>query len=182
LCVFFATIRLNLGKGRSNPLDKSRFGCSFASRYGGLIMFKQAAIALVAIGALTSPAWAGATVVVVKPPVFVSHGKGFNEMTASAANTSRGDRVMAGPEGRAKIVYPDGCTVQVGPGGVASVGVCKQPMTAGLECDPATDPKCLVPPPVVTPWWLIGGAAAGIAVGICAAQCCFENCEPPRSP
>jgi hypothetical protein len=149
-------------------------------------MLRLTATALVVVMAMTSAAWAGATVVVVKSPVMVSHGEGYSEVTTSIA-AARGDQVMAGPQGQARIVYPDGCTVQVGPGGVASVGECKQPMTAGLDsniCDPSTDDKCLAAPPPAPrpPYLLYGGIAAGIAVGICAAQGCFDDNDHPRSP
>lgn len=101
-----------------------------------------------------------------------------------------GNQVMAAPGGMATIIYPDGCTVQVGPGGVATVGECKQPMTAGLDsniCDPSTDDKCLGAPVVVqrTPWLLYGALGVGIGIGIaCAAgddwPCPHGN--RPRSP
>jgi hypothetical protein len=140
----------------------------------------QKVLIIVIASLLCTPALA-ATVEVVKGTVSVKQGDGFRQITGPT-EVYRGNMVMTAPGGKARIVYPDGCVVSVGPGGLATVGECKQPMTAGLACDPSTDPKCLVPPAPVTPWWLIGGAAAGIAVGICAAQCCFQDCSPSRSP
>jgi hypothetical protein len=137
---------------------------------------------LIALAFAWSPAWA-TTVQVVKGDVSVRQGDGGFRHINGATEVYTGNQVMVAPGGLARIVYPDGCVTQVGPGGVASVGRCTRPMTAGLECNPSTDPKCLVPPPApVTPWWLVGGAAAGIAVGICAAQCCFQDCSPSKSP
>jgi hypothetical protein len=83
---------------------------------------------------------------------------------------------MAGPGGRRKIVYGDGCVVDVYPGAVVTVpGKCYQPMTAGLEA----------PPPRPFPWVILG--AGVFAVGICAVSGCFENehhphPKPPKEP
>ena len=144
-------------------------------------MFKQAT-ALVVATALASPAWAGgATVVVVKPPVSISQGEGYSEVK-DFTEASRGDQVMAGPGGQARIVYPDGCAVQVGPGGVASVGECMEPMTAGLE---PIDEKALVPPPVAFPWVPVVLGALIVGGGICAIACDGDddpNPSRPRSP
>jgi hypothetical protein len=130
---------------------------------------------------LCTPACA-TTVEVLKGDVSVKQGGGFQKINGTT-EVYYGDKVMTAPGGMARIIYPDGCVVKVGPGGIATVGKCKQPMTAGLECDPSTDPKCLVPPPAPhTPWLLYSGIAAGVAVGICAAQCCFQDCGPSRSP
>ena len=144
-------------------------------------MFKQATALMVAT-ALASPAWAGATVVVVKPPVLISQGEGYSEVK-DFTEASRGDQVMAGPHGQARIVYPDGCAVQVGPGGVASVGECMEPMTAGLE---PIDEKALVPPPAAFPWVPVVLGALIVGGGICAVVCDGDDdgggVPPPRSP
>ena len=83
------------------------------------------------LGLSCAPAWA-ITVEVVKGEVSVKQGEGFRKI-AGPTEVYRGDKVMAAPGGQAKIVYANGCVVPVGPGGVATVGECKQPMTAGLE-------------------------------------------------
>ena len=130
-------------------------------------------VAMLFVGFVT-PASA-TTVEVVKGVVSVNQGEGFRQVTA-ATQVFDGNKVMAAPGGMARIVYPDGCVVPVGPGGVATVGVCQRPMTAGLEEVP--------PPEGHTPWWLIGGIGAGVGVGICAAQGCFRDESKPhgRSP
>jgi len=127
---------------------------------------------------LATPAWAGATVETVKSPVSINHGQGYQEATKTAS-VANGDQVMAGPGGHAKIIYSDGCVTDVYPGGVAAVGKCYKPMTAGLE----------VPPPVTPiPWVPVVLGAGVIAVGICAVSDCFRNdhcvrnCKPSKSP
>ena len=136
-------------------------------------MFRRAtATVLMCATAFTSPAWAGMTVDPVKPQVSINRGEGFKPVTAPTG-VSTGDRVMAGPGGHGKIVYGDGCVVDVYPGNVVTVpGKCYMPMTAGLEAPP--------PPVYHIPWWLVGTAAVGIGLGICAAQGCFNNEEPPH--
>ena len=85
------------------------------------------------------PAMAAATVQVVQGKVSVNQGQGYKQVAAASA-VSTGDQVMAAPGGRAKIVYSDGCAVDVYPGAVVTVPEkCYQPMTAGLEA---------------APWWL----------------------------
>ena len=142
-------------------------------------MVRQTLLAFV-LAVFSSSAWAGATVQTVTPQLSVNSGEGYKIVTGSTA-VSIGDQVMASPGGRGKIVYADGCAVDVYPGAVVTVPVkCYQPMTAGLE----------VPPPAAVgiPWWLVGGTAAFIGVGICAAQGCFDDDDngghrkPPKSP
>ena len=123
---------------------------------------------------LSSSAWAGPVVQAVTPQVSLNRGEGYKVVTGPT-EVSIGDQVMAGPGGRGKIVYSDGCSVEVYPGAVVTVPVkCYQPMTAGLEAPP--------PAAVGIPWWLVGGTAAFIGVGICAAQGCFRDEDNPKSP
>ena len=85
------------------------------------------------------PAMAAATVQVVQGKVSVNQGQGYKQVGAASA-VSTGDQVMAAPGSRAKILYSDGCAVDVYPGAVVTVPEkCYQPMTAGLEA---------------APWWL----------------------------
>ena len=139
-------------------------------------MLRPASIALMVI-TLGSPAWAGATVQAVKPGVSINRGQGY-QVVAAAVNATPGDQVMAGPSGQGRIVYPDGCAVDVYPGAVVTVPEkCYQPMRAGLEA-----PVAAATP---IPWLPIVGAAAVIGVGACAVSGCFEdddNPRPPRSP
>ena len=113
------------------------------------------------------PAMAAATVQVVKGQVSINQGQGFKQVAAASA-VSTGDRVMAAPNSRAKIVYADGCAVDVYPGAVVTVPEkCYEPMRAGLEA-PVEQPF---------PWAPVLGAAAVIGVGACAVSGCFEGEE-----
>ena len=115
------------------------------------------------------------TVDPVKPQVSINRGEGFKPVTAPTG-VSTGDRVMAGPGGHGKIVYDDGCVVDVYPGNVVAVpGKCYKPMTAGLEAPP--------PETYHVPWVPIVLGAGVIGVGICAVSGCFEDHgHGPRSP
>ena len=78
-----------------------------------------------------------ATVEPVAGKVSLNRGQGFKEVTGRA-QANAGDQVMVNPGGRAKIVYLEGCMVDVRPGAVVGIaGSCKvamaKPMTAGLE-------------------------------------------------
>jgi hypothetical protein len=79
--------------------------------------------AAVACGlAVSAPAQAArATVQSVQGNVSIDRGTGFQQLT-SAMPAEIGNRIMAAPGSSAKIVYGDGCTVEVKPGSVVSVG------------------------------------------------------------
>jgi hypothetical protein len=127
---------------------------------------------------LASPAMAGVTLQPINPKVAVNHGQGYKQV-ATATEVSIGDKVMVGAGGHGKLVYPNGCTIDVYQGRVMAVPEkCYKPMRAGLEA-PVEEAR--------PPYWLYGGIAAGIAVGICAASGCFDDDDrppppPPRSP
>src|SRR6478752_9073583 len=114
------------------------------------------------------PAMAAATVQVVQGQVSVNQGQGFKQVVAASA-VSTGDRVMAAPGSRGRLVYADGCAVDVYPGAVVTVPEkCYQPMTAGLEAAPVAAAAPI-------PWVPILGAAAVIGVGACAVSGCFDD-------
>jgi hypothetical protein len=118
------------------------------------------------------PALAAATVQVVQGQVSVNQGQGYKQVVAPSA-VSTGDKVMAAPSSRGKIVYADGCAVDVYPGAVVSVPEkCYQPMRAGLEA-PVEEARPF-------PWVPVLGAAAVIGVGACAVSGCFEDHDHGR--
>ena len=146
------------------------------------------------IGVFLGAPASAATIQSVKPEVSVNRGQGYQEVVTAATPAKDGDQVMAGPGGRGKIVYSDGCAVDVYPGSVVTVkeGSCKpaKPMLLG-ESDPKElhcDPKELNCPPVAavpgTPWFVVPVALA-VIVGVgCATTFCQEHKEHhvPVSP
>jgi hypothetical protein len=119
-----------------------------------------------------SPAMSAATVNVVKGQVSVNQGQGYKHV-AGAAAVSTGDQVMAAPGSRGRIVYANGCAVDVYPGAIVTVPEkCYQPMRAGLEA-PVEEARPF-------PWLPVLGAAAVIGVGACAVSGCFDDDDPGR--
>jgi hypothetical protein len=69
----------------------------------------------------SSPALA-ATIQAIKGETLINRGgAGFQKVVGSATWGEVGDLVMVRPDGRAAIVYEDGCSVPVLPGDVAKV-------------------------------------------------------------
>jgi len=89
--------------------------------------------------------------------VRVSHGGGYLAVRA-ATNVDPGDQVMVGSKGQARVVYPDGCAVDVKPGSVMVVGAespCTKQAAAGSPMDPALAAAAA-----------LGAAGGGIAAGV----------------
>ena len=108
-----------------------------------------------------------ATVNVVSGQASINRGEGFKPVVKTT-QANVGDQVMVRPDSQAKIVYAEGCEVEVNPGAVVGVaGSCKvamaKPMTAGLEPVVAAHPF---------PW---GAAAIGTAVAVGVA--CIGFCQ-----
>ena len=129
-------------------------------------------VALMVSLLLCSPAWA-TTVKVTKGVVSVNQSDGFRRV-AGSTEVYPGNQVMADPGGHARIVYSDGCAVDVYPGAVVTVPrKCYQPMRAGLEA----------PVEEVRPHGRMGTlrlGRGGVGVGICAASGCFDDDDPRR--
>jgi hypothetical protein len=126
--------------------------------------------ALFGLPALASNAEFVATVKPVAGQVSISRGDGFKQITGST-QVAVGDQVMVGKGGLGKIVYSEGCVVDVGAGAVVGVaGSCKvamaKPMLAGLEAAPVAAQAF--------PWgWTLTGAA--VAVGVACIGFCQNN-------
>jgi hypothetical protein len=136
-------------------------------------MRRLVSIALgLSVGAFISSPTLAATVEVLQGQVSVNQGQGYKQVAAASA-VSTGDQVMAAPGSRGKIVYADGCAVDVYPGAVVTVPEkCYQPMRAGLEA-PVEEARPF-------PWVPVLGAAVVIGVGACAVSGCFEHEGRPR--
>ena len=115
---------------------------------------------------LSSPGLADAVVQVSHPQVYLNRdGRGYHPVY-SGTPAVPGDLVMANETGHGLIIYPD-CEVEVLPGRVYTV----YNHPGEVKDTKEFRPKCRRP----IPYWLIGAAAAGAAVGICAAVGCFEE-------
>src|SRR5690242_10563991 len=96
---------------------------------------RQFSSAAFCLGLLLTSAASAATVDSIKGRVLLDRGDGFQVLTASTT-ADAGAKIMAGPGGSAKVLYADGCAIEVRPGAVVTVGAkspCTAPYLAGLE-------------------------------------------------
>jgi hypothetical protein len=104
------------------------------------------------------------------------HGGGYLAVRA-ATSVDPGDQVMVGPKGQARLVYPDGCAVDVNPGSVTVVGAespCARQAAAGFPVDGA-----------LAAAGALGAVGGGIAAGMHHAgqiQAPFFVISQPVSP
>jgi hypothetical protein len=110
-----------------------------------------------------------ATVEPVAGQVSLSRGHGFKGIEGPT-KAQVGDQVMVSTNSSAKIVYFEGCVIDVIPGAVVGVAPsCKvamaKPMTAGLEAAPvvATQPF---------PW-----VAVGVGTALAVGAACIGFCQ-----
>jgi hypothetical protein len=108
---------------------------------------------------LASSYAAAATYVDPSGRVALSHGYGFQEIVGRT-QVEAGDSVVASPGGHAKIVYADGCAVDVNPGAVVAVQEAS-PCKAGYAA-PVSGPAPVGGRPVG--WYVVGAAVVGGAV------------------
>jgi len=126
-------------------------------------------------GVLTSlPALASAY---VEPSggVAISHGYGFQQI-AGKTEVEAGDSVIASPGGHAKIVYPDGCVVDVNPGAVVTVQE-TSPCKAGALPVGGGHVGWYVAGAAV-----VGGAVAGIVLGTSSSSHEHHQAAAPAAP
>jgi hypothetical protein len=102
------------------------------------IMSKRPLLSVLCAGCivfLSTSSWAAtsATVDPSKGVVLVNRGKGFSQIK-QPAKVKVGNSVMVGPEGAAIIAYADGCTVDVKPGTVETVGALS-PCASGASAE-----------------------------------------------
>lgn len=95
-----------------------------------------------------------ASVNVKEGSVSLSQGQGFSAISGSAS-ASAGDVVMAGANGRAEIIYDNGCRVLVEPG--QSVSIKSAPPCGEADQATATDSEMLALSAVT-----VGGVLGGI--------------------
>ena len=135
----------------------------FARQWG--IYMRLGPLVLFAVGILCDlPAFAAQVTVLPdekssKGAVMISRGKGFSPLTAPTT-ANPGDSVMAFTGGHAKIIYPDGCTIDVNDGGAVVVVSETSPCKAGVAL-PTLSPGTYVVGAVIVG----GGVAAAILSG-----------------
>jgi hypothetical protein len=78
-----------------------------------------ATIAFVLAVSVTAPSWA-ATLESLHGEVSINRGHGFQRVIGTV-EANVGDAIMVGPGGRARVVYRDGCPVNVDPGSVVRI-------------------------------------------------------------
>jgi hypothetical protein len=138
--------------------------------------FTLASIALLSGVALSLPSLA-ATVEPVEGQVSINRGNGFQRV-AGAVQANVGDSVMASPNGSARIVYSDGCSVPVVPQGVITI-TAESPCKAFAQATPSGES------PGLTPGQQFGVAAAivvGTVGGVVAAISGNKGTDAPASP
>jgi hypothetical protein len=150
---------------------------------GEIAVRRLAFISLMVGTLLGTPAWSQdgtgykAMVEVTSHQISVNRGKGFQQVDGITP-ARPGYLVMASESGHGWIIYPD-CDVEVLPGKVYTVE--DRPGVVAIRDAKELRPICKrgVPP------WLIGAALAGAAVGVCAAEDCFDDDDGrprPASP
>ena len=91
------------------------------------------------LGLLLCSGASASTVDSIKGRILLNRGDGF-QVVAAPTTAKPGDKIMASPGGSAKLLYADGCAVDVRPEAVVTVGAkspCTAPYLAGLEEAPA---------------------------------------------
>ena len=88
------------------------------------------AVAAFGLGVLVGAPSFAATVDPIQGQVSVNRGDGIFRPITGTVQATIGDVVIVAPNGAARIVYPDGCTIEVKPGDLATIGTlspCKAP-------------------------------------------------------
>lgn len=112
-------------------------------------------IALIAFGLggfLSVPSLA-ATVEPIQGEVGINRGDGVFRHATSSVEVTIGDSLMVTPGGLARIVYPDGCAIDLNPGAVVTITV---------------ESPCKAPSEIASPDFSVGGTVA-VGAGIAAA-------------
>jgi hypothetical protein len=129
-------------------------------------MHRLPVLAAIAAVLLNSAASAEAVVRVQHPTIYLNrNGTGYHPVVNDTEGVV-GDLVMANDTGHGLIICPD-CEVEVLPGRVYAIQDHPGEVADTKEFRPACRRAI--------PYWLIGAAAVGTAVGICAAVGCFEE-------
>jgi hypothetical protein len=116
------------------------------------------------LGALLSAPALGAVVEPIQGQVSINSGGGFQQIPF-AVEANVGDVVMAAPNGRARIVYADGCLVPVEPGQVVAIEP-ESPCRREFAWNE---------------WYIVGGVGIAAAVGV-GIYFVVKKDDDPTSP
>jgi len=111
----------------------------------------------------SSPALAAATVTPLGGQVLINRGQGYQPVTGPI-EANPGDSLMVPAGGAATVLYPDGCSANVRPGDVVSIGTVSPCVNPYTQQDPTPTQHTDFPT-----WAALGlgvAAAAGVGVGI----------------
>jgi len=95
-------------------------------------------VAALSSGLLVASSCFAATVSPLQGEVWINHGQGYQRVNGQLEGKV-GDAVMVGSQGRATITYADGCTVEVKPMAVETVGELS-PCTSGASAQQNPNP------------------------------------------
>ena len=133
--------------------------------------------ALIAFGwaLLPSVPSSAATVDSVRGQVSINRGDGFRRATGTI-QANIGDSVMVSPKGKARVVYPDGCAINVDPGAVVTI-TAQSPCKAFARADDSDrrDRFAIGPGGTV----FLGGLAGGVLLILLDKN---ERIDSPASP
>lgn len=127
---------------------------------------KHIAVVTFSVGLLLSAGVEAATVQTLEPKLAVNKGSGF-KTAPRTASVKPGDQVIAMPGGTGRIVYNDGCAVEVNPGKIYTVRKLS-PCEAGVW--------------TTADYVIASGAAAGITLGIIALSDDDDNNKKKTKP
>lgn len=133
---------------------------------------------MLAVASLFASSFAqAATLDTIRGGVTLNRGDGYKPVQQST-KVKRGDTVMAGPNGQARIVYDDGCTVQVVSDGVVTIAP-ESPCALGALNN--AEPGLIGPGMSPNTTLLMTGAIVLGGAGI-AAIVVHNNKQTPASP
>lgn len=132
-----------------------------------MMSFRNFARAAGVIAGLSALGTANAATAVesIDGTVRVNRGSGFSVLQGSAT-VKPGDTVMADPKGKGRLVYGDGCSVNVKPGAIVTVAEVSPCSLTAQANDRDRQDAGFLPPIDPTTGLLVAGGVAGLGTGL----------------
>jgi len=129
---------------------------------------------------LSSSTWA-ASLQPGQGTLFINQGQGFQPVN-TRIDANAGDSVMVSPNGNATVTYGDGCSANVAPGSVTTIGEIS-PCAAGSSAleDPTAGTPCVDPNQIIGDMICVAALGA-IGGGVWAALKTGNTNLIPASP